>query len=214
MTTRLLLIRHGETIWNGEGRIQGWSESVLSEQGRIQMARLAERVAAYPVAAIYASTLKRALESGQILATRLNLPVIPDQRLREYGLGQLEGLTWADIEAHYPNLAQQWHASDRFVPIPGEEGRLVFFERVWSSMMEIVNRHPDATIAIVTHGGTIAAFLHRLLNLELDRTAPFVFDNSSLTIVDYNPSRSRIIRLNDISHLEDMRENKKVLKEI
>ncbi len=203
MVTRLLLIRHGETVWNGEGRIQGWSDSVLSERGRLQMAQVAERVAAYPVEAIYVSTLGRARESGEILAARLNLPLIQDERLREYGIGKLEGLTWADIEAGYPEVARQWRESDRFTPLPGEEGRLVFFNRVWSAMMEIVERHPDATVAVVAHGGTIAAFLHRLLNLALDRSAPFGFENSSLSMVDYRPGRPRIVLLNDTCHLNE-----------
>lgn len=214
MTTRLLLIRHGQTVWNGEGRIQGWSESALSDLGRVQMVRLANRLAVFPVEAVYTSTLGRARESGEILARRLRLPVIPDERLREYGLGQLEGLTWADIETRYPEIARSWRESDRFVPLPGEEGRLVFFRRVWSAMMEIVERHPEATVAIVTHGGTIAAFLHRLLDLELDRPAPFIFDNSSLTVVDYRPGRPRIVRLNDICHLSDMHEDDKGIKEL
>jgi len=197
----LLLVRHGESEWNRIGRIQGWSDSPLSELGREQARRLAERLAREPISAIYASPLARAAQTAQIIAERLGLEVTFDPRLREYGVGELEGLTREELAEHYPHILAAWQEGDTWVALPGEEGRQAFVERIWEAMQDIIRRHPDDAVAVVAHGGTVAVFLMRLLGLSPRRLSPFFFENASVTEVILGSSRPRITKLNDTCHL-------------
>lgn len=197
----MLFIRHGESTWNQEGRIQGWSDAPLSELGRKQAERLARRLAGEPVRAIYASPLARAAETAEVIAARLRLGITLDPRLREYGLGDLEGLTGEEVAERYPEIHSAWRESDAWVALPGEEGRQAFVERVWEAMEEIIRRHPDEAVVVVAHGGTVSIFLIGLLGLSEGRRSPFFFDNASITEVTFGSSRPRIIRLNDTCHL-------------
>lgn len=194
------MIRHGESTWNREGRIQGWSESPLSQLGREQAVWLAARLAGEPIRAIYASPSVRAAETAEIIAARLGLGISFDPRLREHGLGDLEGLTGEEVVKRYPQIHAAWQEGDIWIEVPGGEGRRAFAQRVWEAMQEIIARHPDETVAVVAHGGTVGIFLLRLLGMQENRLIPFRFDNASITEVTCG-SRPRITKLNDTCHL-------------
>ncbi|MFQ6057285.1 MAG: histidine phosphatase family protein [Anaerolineae bacterium] len=200
---QLILIRHGESTWNDAGRIQGWTDSPLTERGRRQSEKLAKHLAHLPIAALYTSSLKRALETARIIAHTLNLPLTVDERLREYGLGELEGLTIEEVKERYPAIYRGWQETTRWIPLPGEEGRAVFAQRVRAAMADIVKGHPDGTVAVITHGGAIGVFLAGLLGLDLGERLPFWFDNASLSIVELDGHRTRIRALNDTCHLKE-----------
>ena len=120
--TRILLVRHGETEWNAAGRVQGWTDSPLSDRGRAQAARLAARLAAFPLAAVYASDLSRARDTARALAAPHGLPVLDDPGLRERCYGDWEGLTLSELEARYPDAWDRYHRQRALdVLIPGGE---------------------------------------------------------------------------------------------
>ncbi len=207
MRTRLLLVRHGESEGNAARRLQGWLDTRLTERGREQARLLARRLEHYEgqIAAIYTSPLSRAYETAQVLAQRLELPLTTDERLREIHLGALTGLTWDEVVARFPEYARAIVEQQRRPPIPGGEDREAFADRVWEAITEIVERHPDEDVLIVAHGGTINAYLVRLLGMDPQRRVPFLVGNASLSIVQMEDGRPHILLLNDRCHLDHHR---------
>ncbi len=206
MKTRLLLVRHGESEGNAARRLQGWLDTRLTERGREQARLLARRLEHYEgrITAIYTSPLSRAYDTAQVLAQRLELPLITDERLKEIHLGALTGLTWDEVVARFPEYAQAI-AEQRRPPIPGGEDREAFADRVWEAITEIVGHHPDEDVLIVSHGGAINAYLIRLLGLDPRRRVPFLVGNASLSIVQMEDGRPHILSLNDRCHLDHHR---------
>jgi probable phosphoglycerate mutase len=150
--TTLLLVRHGETDWNRDGRWQGHSDTHLNEIGRAQAERVAAELDGVDV--IYSSDLARARETAEIIARRLELPVLVDARLRERYFGAWEGLTAAEIEVEFRDAHLRWLAGEG----PGADDAepfAAFGERVREALGEILERHPDETVLVVAHGGTI-----------------------------------------------------------
>jgi broad specificity phosphatase PhoE len=204
-TMRLLLIRHAESIANSEARIQGQFNSPLSEPGRLQARALARRLQRenWAIAAIYASDLSRAAETARVIGSKLRLPVTLDPRLREYDAGVLNGLTWPEVEARYPDLWQEFQRGGKWVPIPGEEGNEAFRARLVAALDEIRTRHEgDGTVALVSHGASLGMILLHLLGLERNLASPFAFGNASLSIVEFRARGPVIRRLNDTCHLD------------
>lgn len=109
-STRILLVRHGETDWNAAGRIQGHSDTPLNAAGRLQARRAAQRLAREPIRALYSSDLARAFETATIIGVPLGLTVVVSPQLRERRYGEWEGLTSAEIQAHYPEQFASWRA--------------------------------------------------------------------------------------------------------
>ena len=138
--TRLLLVRHGETDWNADGRLQGQTDRTLSEFGRQQARRLADELAAEDLEAIYSSDLARARETAEIVGARVGLPVMLDRGLREKDWGTWEGLTAVE--------------RDR-VEFAGESTE-AHQERILRALQRISERHPgDGSVLVVTHGGSM-----------------------------------------------------------
>lgn len=200
---RLLLIRHGESVGNAEGRLQGHTDFPLTERGLDQARRLARRLADFPLAAVYTSTLARAAQTATVLADPHGLPVIDLPDVREYDMGpKVSGLSWADLRDRHPEI---WAAlTDRSGPYPvypGEEGREAFRARVVAALWSLEERHPDGAVAVVTHGGPIAVFCLSVLELPYRRPIPFQLDNASLTAVDVRNGRGVLLTVNDTCHL-------------
>jgi broad specificity phosphatase PhoE len=150
--TTLLLVRHGETDWNREGRWQGHSDTHLNEIGRAQAERVAGELDGVDV--VYSSDLARARETAEIIAGRSGLPVRLDARLRERSFGAWEGLSAAEIEAEFRDAHLRWLAGEG----PGADDAEpfdAFGRRVREALGEILERHPDETVLVVAHGGTV-----------------------------------------------------------
>ncbi len=201
----LLLIRHGETDWNNEGRVQGHSDTPLNANGIAQARQLAARVAAEEsFSALYASPLARARVTAEIIAARCNVAPILDDRLKEQMLGEFEGLTDAELEQRFPGALAAWRADPLGSPLPGQEKRDDFRRRVQTFLDDLCARHADgARVAIVTHGGTIGMMLAPLIGLDIGKRFPFWFDNASLSHVDLSGGRVRLRLLNDTCHLRN-----------
>ena len=158
--TTLLLVRHGETDWNRDGRWQGHSDTHLNAVGREQAARLADELDGVDV--VYASDLARARETAETLAEPLGLDVQLDGRLRERSFGAWEGKTGPEIEAEFPDAHARWLAGHG----PGADDAEPFADfgaRVGSFLEEVLARHPDETVLVVAHGGSIRV-IHALAN--------------------------------------------------
>ncbi len=199
--TIMHLVRHGRSIWNAAGRIQGQIDIELDEIGLQQAQRIADRLEHEPIVAIYSSPLLRAKVTAEAIAARFNLPVTPDARLMEYNFGVISGMTWDEVSENHPELANRWLEDPWAVPVAGSEGRVNFAARVMSAMQDICGQHPNEHVAIVAHGGTFGVYLTAMLGLDLNRRHPFHFGNTSLSLVEVREGVFHIHGLNNMCHL-------------
>ncbi|HUP31476.1 MAG TPA: histidine phosphatase family protein [Gaiellaceae bacterium] len=154
MTTTIVLVRHGETDWNREHRFQGHADPPLNDVGRAQALELAATLAREPFTRVYASPLRRAWETAEILAATRNLPVQPHPALEEVDVGSWSGLTVADVEARFPEGYRRWRESR----LAGWEDGETFEElglRVVSGVLALAAQNDGATLVAVTHGGPV-----------------------------------------------------------
>jgi probable phosphoglycerate mutase len=188
VTTRLILLRHGETAWNAEHRMQGQLDVPLSATGVWQAEQLTQALADEPIDAVYASDLVRARLTALPLAERLGLVAQRHIGLRERHFGIFQGHTVDEVAVRWPAHFAGWRAREEQWRIPdGESGR-EFIDRVLAALQEIVARHAGARIAVVAHGGVLdvayraarslswnAPREHQMLNAAINRmngTAP------------------------------------------
>ena len=203
---QLLLIRHGQSVANAEGRLQGIMDSPLSDLGREQARALARRLVGegWSLSAIHTSDQSRAAETAEILGAALGAPVFPDERLREYDIGVLTGLAFADVERLHPDIGQALRQSPVWPAIPGEEGGEAFIGRIVSVLEDIRSAQGGGqAVAVVSHGRTLSMILAYLVELDPDRRTPFVFGNTSLSVVEFHPHRILLTSLIDLCHLGD-----------
>ncbi len=202
---RLVLIRHGESTWNRERRIQGQLDPPLSAEGRRQAELLAARLTGRSYAGFYASDLKRAFKTAEIIGPRLGLRPVPSTGLREIYLAEWEGLRTEDIAAQFPEAWAAWVEEPDWDVVPGGEGAAGFDARVGAALDDIIRRHPRGDVVVVTHGGVIQVALHRLVGRASRGLFPFRIQNASISIIEQRNGRSVIGGVNDVAHLEDMR---------
>ncbi len=202
---KVLLIRHGQSVANAEGRLQGCLDSPLTDRGREQARALARRLVreGWRVSGIHTSDLCRAAETAQILGAALQAPLFLDERLREYDVGVLAGLNEGQIKDLYPEI---WHIlrhSPEWPAIPGEEGGHAFHRRVASVLDNIrVDHDQDGSVAVVSHGRTLSMILAQLLGVDHDRRMLFRFGNTSLSVVELHSHRVMLASLNGLCHLD------------
>ena len=183
MTTRILLVRHGETTWNAEKRWQGWADSPLSELGMRQAVMAAEAVGA--VDAIVASDLSRAAETARIISELTGVgPVLTDPDLRERDVGEWSGLTRDEIEARFPGAYAAWR-EDPNRPPPGGESNATILVRVEAALRRIAAAHDGGEVLAISHGG-VMRLLERT-HSDTDRPPPF--PNLGGLVVDVHGAR-------------------------
>ncbi len=181
LVSTLLLVRHGETDWNRDGRWQGHSDTHLNDVGREQAARLAAELDGVDV--VYSSDLARARETAEIVAARLDLPVQLDARLRERSFGAWEGKTGPEIESEFVAAHAEWRAGG-----PGADDAEPFAEfaaRVESFLADVLERHPDETVLIVAHGGSIRVIHARAKGLDYVRDHRLIPGVANCTVARY-----------------------------
>jgi broad specificity phosphatase PhoE len=199
--TRLLLVRHGETTWNVERRFQGQQDSPLTERGRWQAERLAERLRPLPIAAIYSSDLGRTMATADVLASPLGLPVQPAPPLREGSFGLYEGATYAELVERYGEAVTRWAADPVDLAPPEGETLRAMHERVAAFVRTTVAAHAGATVLLVAHGGSVRAAVMEVLRMDLRRFRSLRMDNSSLSAVESDGVFETLLLFNDTSHL-------------
>ncbi len=176
--TELILIRHGETDWNLEGRYTGQSDVPLNQRGEAQARQLAEGLRGEPLAAIYSSDLARCARSAQLLAAACDAPLHLDPRLREIDQGEWEGLLFAEIRARFEQAWDRRRRNPLEVAPPGGETVGQVRERVLGALQEILARHPEGVVAIVSHGLALAIIQVHLAGEAIQRVWEFIPPNA------------------------------------
>jgi probable phosphoglycerate mutase len=197
----LTLIRHGETLWNLEGRMQGHGDSPLSELGQRQAAALASALARERFDALYSSDLRRALETARPIATALGLPVRPDARLRERHLGILQGRSFAEVARDEPELHARWQGPDPTWVIPGGESKQEKHQRVLAALAAIAAAHPGGRVLVITHGGGLDAALRHSLGIPLSAPRRFSLLNASVNVFVVKDGTWSVRTWGDVRHL-------------
>ena len=203
-STRILLIRHGETDWNATGRLQGHSDTPLNAVGREQARRAARRLASEPVRALYSSDLARSIETATIIGRALGLRVTTSPQLRERRYGVWEGLTSAEIQARYPEQFAKWRArSTDFAPPQGETITQLL-TRAFTELQTIARRHAGEVVVVITHGGLCYVLLNHILGSVNGDRREFTFGNASIHTLEMTGERWSVTSMNDIAHLQEI----------
>jgi broad specificity phosphatase PhoE len=203
--TRVFMVRHGATVLSAEDRFAGATDVELSDEGREQTRRLAERLSREKIVAVYASPLGRTMETAQILAASHQLEVQTRDGLREISHGRWEQMTRREVEDKFPEEAAEWEKDPyTFAPLGGESG-LAVTARALPALVEIVRAHPGDHVLVVSHKGTIRLLLSSLLGFDPRRYRDNLDQNpAALNIVDFkDPSRARLTLFNDTSHYDE-----------
>jgi broad specificity phosphatase PhoE len=196
---QLVLIRHGETLWNKEDRVQGISDIELSAVGIEQARLLALSLKDHPVGAIHASPLKRALHTAEIINEFHQKEIHTHQDLMEMNTGDLEGLTFNEVAARDKDFLGKMITDPASVKMPNGETVEQLQERAWRAMEKIINKGQDAFV--VTHNFIIAAIVCRIKNISLKDFLSACVGNASKTTVNFQKDGIFIEAFNDRSHL-------------
>ncbi len=194
----LYCIRHGESVYNADGRIQGQEDIPLSPLGLRQSAALAGPFESLPIQAIYCSPLQRALQTAQPLADLLRLKIISDDRLMEIHAGVFQGLTWPVIEVRYPSESSRWKSHELDFVIPGGESRSELQARGMAVLNEI-RAAGHEQVVVVSHGGLLSAALKGLLQIP-EQLNPFRFYNAAINQFEWE-DQLKIVAINRVEHL-------------
>lgn len=202
--TRLLLIRHAESVANEQGLAGGpIGDGGLTDLGRVQALALAARLSVTNelagAAAFYTSTLPRAIETGEIVFRAINADLVPeaDESLCELGVGEADGLSWSEIAGRYEPI--DWDVDPFAVNVPGGESLMGFFERCVGAMERIIERHPNQLVVLVVHGGFIEQALKLYQRLDgRVRLRPRI-EHCSMSEIEFDGDRRRLLRYNDLS---------------
>ncbi len=201
--TTVLLVRHGQTAWNLNGRWQGHADVPLNETGREQAAAIAQRLAKqteWKIDALYASDLERATETAVIIGKAIGHTPIFDPIWRERDMGGFSGLTRPQILVEYPGLLEGERSGFGLTPPNGESGD-AFWDRGAEAINSVVTNHAGETILVVSHGGILYATVARLLGMGQDNFGNLRFGNTSLSVMEIDDHHARLHLLNDMNHL-------------
>lgn len=200
---RIILVRHGETEWNVEGRYQGQEDTELSERGLKQGHCLAEGLKSVPLDICIASPLKRSFMTASFCAELHNLPVAKDNRLLEINHGIWEGKLATDIAKTYPKEFAQWHSTPASVTMPGEGGENLekVRARVRQAFDEYAKTYENKTILVAAHDAVNKVIICDLLEIDLNHFWQIKQDNTCINVLEYEDGRWRIVLLNYTGHM-------------
>ena len=199
------MVRHGATVLSAEDRFAGATDVELSDEGREQTRRLAERLSREKIAAVYASPLGRTMETAQILAASHQLEVQACEGLREISHGRWEQMTRREVEEKFPEEAAEWEKDPyTFAPSGGESG-LAVTARALPALIDLVREYRGKNILVVSHKATIRLLLSSLLGFDPRRYRDALDQKpAALNIVDFrDATRARLTLFNDTSHYDE-----------
>jgi probable phosphoglycerate mutase len=202
IATRILAVRHGETLWNRETRIQGFTDIDLSDHGRWQAQQLAQALREEPVAACYASDLSRARNTAQAVADVHGHMVHTDPGLRERCFGQFEGHTWTEIETQWPEASQAWRQRVPDWEPQGGESLIRLQARVLTTLNRIAQRHLGEQILVVVHGGVLDILYRAATRMDLQAPRAWELRNTAINRLLWSPEGLSLVCWDDRAHLE------------
>ena len=198
---RLILVRHGETVWNAEHRYQGMTDLPLSARGTLQARALAARLAAEPIDLIYSSDSKRAWQTAEEIATIQGAKVLREPRLREMSFGIWEGLTYPELRERYPKALAEWQREILGTAPPGGESLGELAVRVEAMLDDLRGLDEIETVLLVSHGGPLRVLLCLALGLAPADYWRFRVDPGSVSELCLYPEGAILALLNDTHHL-------------
>ncbi|HKX93481.1 MAG TPA: histidine phosphatase family protein [Methylibium sp.] len=202
--TRVIAVRHGETAWNVDTRIQGQLDIGLNAKGRWQAGRVAEALAGEGLDVIYASDLARAHDTALAIGRATGLAVRADPSLRERAFGIFEGRTWAEIETHFPEHSARWRAREPGYGPEGGETLRGFYERVVATAAALAARHAGQTIALVAHGGVMDCLYRAAARVALDAPRSWQLGNAAINRLLHTGEGFTLVGWSDTSHLDGL----------
>jgi len=204
-STRILAIRHGETAWNVDTRIQGHLDIPLNDTGRWQAQRLARALAARDaIHAVYSSDLQRARETAQAIAVATGTPLRTHAGLRERGFGLFEGKTYAEIEQTWPEESEHWRRrTPDWQPPQGGESLLQVRARILQTLQELAAPHAGQQIVLVAHGGVMDQLYRLATGQDLQAPRTWQLGNTAVNRLLWTPEGLSLVGWADTSHLED-----------
>lgn len=201
--TRIIAIRHGETAWNVDTRIQGQLDIPLNDTGRWQAHRLALALAGEPIAAVYSSDLLRAWDTALSVADAVGQPVVTDEGLRERGFGEFQGRTYAEIEALWPEEALRWRKRDPDFAPPGGESLVALRERVTRTAHALAARHAGEQIVMVGHGGVMDVLYRVATGQDIQAPRTWALGNAAINRLLWTAEGFTLVGWADTYHLDD-----------
>jgi len=201
--TRIIAVRHGETAWNVDTRIQGHLDIPLNENGQWQAQQLAQALASEPIDAIYASDLQRAYATAQAVADATGAPITPETGLRERSFGHFQGRTFAEIEAEMPEDARRWRKRDpEYVP-EGGESLVMLRERIERTVFALAEKHPGEQVLMVAHGGVLDVLYRMATRQEIQAPRTWQLSNAAINRLLWTPDGLTLVGWADTQHLDN-----------
>jgi len=199
--TELIVVRHGETVWNAQGRQQGQLDSDLSPLGRRQAQAIADRLAAEKFEDLYSSDLGRAYRTAECIARKTGHQITTDRRLRERNMGIFEGLTISEIHQQYPDEYRRFLSGDPDYVIPGGESARQRHDRTTRCVDEIAPRYLGRSLVIVAHGGVLSGFFRHAVGIPLSVPRRYKLFNASINTFFIEDGTWTLATWGDIQHL-------------
>ncbi len=201
--TRLIAIRHGETAWNVDTRIQGHLDIPLNNTGLWQARQVARALAGEPLSAIYASDLQRAHTTARAIAEATGAPLVPEPALRERSFGQLEGRTFAEIVAELPEQARRWRQRDPHFAPEGGETLVQLRERIAATTHRLAAQHTGGLVVLVAHGGVLDVLYRLATGQELQAPRTWQLSNAAINRLLWTPEGLTLVGWADTHHLDN-----------
>ncbi|HYW75973.1 MAG TPA: histidine phosphatase family protein [Gammaproteobacteria bacterium] len=207
---RLILVRHGQTEWNVQGRLQGHLDSPLTALGCLQASAVGSCLESLGCDALVHSDLGRTCETARLIAAETGLPLQPQPALRERALGIMEGLTKTEVRARYPQAFRRYEAREPDFIVPRGESLRQVFERTRACLEQLALAYDGATLAVVTHGGILDAAYRLITGTALDTPRRFPLFNAGLNRIDRYDRTWRLESWGDIAHLQALEHKTRV----
>lgn len=202
MITRLIFVRHAEAAGNVKREFHGWTDEEITEKGHIQAQKVAERLKDMKIDVLYSSSMKRTLQTASYISKTKNLPIIRTDKLKEINGGDWEGIKWDDLPSIWPEAHDTWENKPHLHQMPNGESMEEFQKRLIDEVLHIAKEHMEKNICVVTHGTAIRAMMCSFMHCSLDTMREIEwYDNTSVTVIDYEDGRFKVIQKGDASHL-------------
>jgi broad specificity phosphatase PhoE len=206
--TTLFVVRHGRTGWNKEQIFRGTKDIPLDAVGRGEALRVGERLKNEGIRAVYSSPLARAKETAEAIARFHSIEVQVLTGLNDLNFGEWEGQSLAEVKKKYPDLYRQWLEAPHRVIFPGGEGLEAISSRAMTAVQEIVERHPQDTVALVSHRVVLKVLICVLLGLDNSHFWNIGQDTAAVNCFEYKDGRWVAALLNDTCHLKEIGEER------